>query len=85
MVKDTGNPCFDAAYFVLRGDLPLHRSEADMMEEASRVIDACSVSGFLAKPPSVRRTAKAVGVATVTAAAVLGILAGAGVMLLCLA
>ncbi len=88
MVKDTGSPCFDAAYFVLRSDMPATASEADMLTEASRVIDACSVAGFLSGDghTSIKKARKyknAAGVMMISAAAGLGLIAGAAAALIC--
>lgn len=42
MVKDTDSPYFDAAYFILRSDLAETARESDIINEASRMIAACS-------------------------------------------
>ena len=85
MVKDTGSPCFDAAYFVLRQSTPESLSKTDMLAEASRVIDACSVAGCFAEgkaiPAKKRRHAASIILFVVSAG--LGLIAGAAATLLC--
>ncbi len=80
MVKDTKSSCFDAAYFVLRSDAPAALSDAEMLNEAMRMIDACSVTGCLEAPTRRRSPLHAIIPA---AAALLGMAAGAAAMLLC--
>jgi len=85
MVKDTGSPCFDAAYFVLRNSAPQTLTKTDMLAEASRVIDACSVAGCFtdekAAPAKKRRHAASILLFLVSAG--LGLIAGAAATLLC--
>ncbi len=42
VIRETGSPYFDAAYFVLRCDLPKSAKDSDMMTEAHRMIENCS-------------------------------------------
>ncbi len=42
MVKDTGSPYFDSAYFVLKCDLPASGRDTDIIAEAKRMIDCAS-------------------------------------------
>lgn len=85
MVKDTGSPCFDAAYFVLRQSTPESLSKTDMLAEASRVIDACSVAGCFAdgKSAPAKKRRHAASILLFLAAVGLGLIAGAGAALLC--
>ncbi len=41
MVKDTKSKYFDAAYFVLKKDIPQACSSSDILSEANRIIDNC--------------------------------------------
>lgn len=41
VIKETGSPYFDCAYFVLRCDLPDTAKESDMLKEAGRLIGNC--------------------------------------------
>ena len=43
VIKDTGSRYFDTAYFVLKRDLPESGSDTDMLAEANRMLDSCSV------------------------------------------
>ncbi len=87
MVKDTKSRCFDAAYFVLKGDLPQGTSEADMLSEANRVIDACSLAEYaLAKGRSSREYSskgRRRGVIALTLCSGLGIVVGIIATLIC--
>ena len=86
MVKDTGNPCFDAAYFVLREGIPDSTTEKDMLAEATRVLDACSVAEHLAKPKSKQHPKPHLhnsGIFLCLTAGSLGIITGAAATLLC--
>ena len=42
MVKDTGSPYFDSAYFVIKSDIPASCKNSDMLTEAHKMIDAYS-------------------------------------------
>ena len=42
MVKDTGSPYFDSAYFVIKSDAPISCKDSDMLAEAHKMIDAYS-------------------------------------------
>ena len=41
VVRETGSPYFDCAYFVLRCDLPEKVGESDILKEARRLIESC--------------------------------------------
>ncbi len=41
VVKETGSPYFDCAYFVLRCDLPESPKDSDILREANRMIESC--------------------------------------------
>lgn len=83
MVKDTKNPCIDTAYFVLKNDAPSGVTQTDMLTEAARMLDACSVTGYLGAGNAHPR--RRIGAAAaVIAAAGLGLVTGAAAMLLLL-
>lgn len=46
MVKDTGSPYFDSAYFVLKCDLPASGRDTDIIAEARRMIECASSDGI---------------------------------------
>ncbi|MBQ8510784.1 MAG: hypothetical protein IJ493_12845 [Clostridia bacterium] len=85
VVTDTGSRYFDSAYFILKKELP-PCSQNDMMSEARRMLDACSMERALelngGKKKFARRsgsgTAGGLGsvIAFFSGAAAVGLLAG---------
>lgn len=47
MVQNTGSQYFEAAYLILKNDLPVSCSERDMVNEAQNIVDSYSVEQFI--------------------------------------
>ena len=82
VIKETGSPYFDAAYFVLRCDLPKSAKDSDMMTEAHRMIENCSPKSAVQSTPQKKAITKSEVLIIALLCAIVPTMAAVGIMCL---